>query len=63
MVKNLRRQGIGDEQVLVLPVGQRSQELLLIQKDMGGSVQHREVVPVKFVPMTGQVQNGRKLHS
>jgi protein-L-isoaspartate(D-aspartate) O-methyltransferase len=48
---------------LVIPVGQHSQELVLIQKDMGGSVQRREVVPVKFVPMTGQVRKGRKLHS
>ena len=43
---------------LVIPVGQSSQELLLIQKDMRGSVQRREILPVKFVPMTGQVREG-----
>jgi protein-L-isoaspartate(D-aspartate) O-methyltransferase len=48
---------------LVIPVGQHSQELVLIQKDMAGSVQRREVVPVKFVPMTGQAQKGPDIHS
>jgi protein-L-isoaspartate(D-aspartate) O-methyltransferase len=48
---------------LVIPVGESSQELLLIEKDMRGLVRHREVLPVKFVPMTGQAQKGRKIHS
>jgi protein-L-isoaspartate(D-aspartate) O-methyltransferase len=47
---------------LVIPVGQDSQKLLLIQKDMHGSVEGREVLSVKFVPMTGQAQKGRKSH-
>ncbi len=48
---------------LVIPVGQGSQELLLIQKDMHGAVQRREVLPVRFVPMTGQAQRVQKIHS
>jgi protein-L-isoaspartate(D-aspartate) O-methyltransferase len=44
---------------LVIPVGQSSQELLLIEKDLRGSIQRREVLPVTFVPMTGQAQNKR----
>ena len=45
---------------LVIPVGDNSQKLLLIEKDLHGAVQHRDVLPVKFVPMTGQAQKVRK---
>ena len=48
---------------LVIPVGQNSQELLLIQKDANGLVQRRQVLPVKFVPMTGEAQDNQKKHS
>jgi len=48
---------------LVIPVGKSSQELLLIERDLRGSIQHREVRPVKFVPMTGQAQKGQKKQS
>ena len=48
---------------LVIPVGDGSQELLLIEKDTHGSIQRREVLPVRFVPMTGQAQRVQKIHS
>lgn len=38
---------------LVIPVGQHSQELLLITKSPRG-VETRNVIPVRFVPMTGE---------
>jgi protein-L-isoaspartate(D-aspartate) O-methyltransferase len=43
---------------LVIPVGENSQELMLIEKDLHGSIQPRKVLPVSFVPMTGQAQKG-----
>jgi protein-L-isoaspartate(D-aspartate) O-methyltransferase len=48
---------------LVIPVGDDSQQLLLIEKDQHGSVHRRAVRPVTFVPMTGQAQKGRGGHS
>ena len=45
---------------LVVPVGDGSQELMLIEKDLYGGVKHREVLPVRFVPMTGQAQKVQK---
>lgn len=36
---------------LVIPVGEASQELLLIEKQADGSIATREVLPVKFVPL------------
>ena len=41
---------------LVIPVGGDAQELLLIEKDAHGTVTRREVLPVEFVPMTGEVE-------
>jgi len=38
---------------MVIPVGERFQTLLLIEKDMDGRVVQSEVAPVAFVPMTG----------
>jgi len=43
---------------LVLPVGETFQELLLVTKDKGG-VQKRRLLPVRFVPMTGEAQKKR----
>jgi protein-L-isoaspartate O-methyltransferase len=48
---------------LVIPVGRRSLELLLIQKNMRGLFQRQEVLPVTFVPMTDQAQKRQKIHS
>lgn len=38
---------------LVLPVGEASQDLLLLEKDPAGQLQRRSVTGVRFVPMTG----------
>lgn len=42
---------------MVIPVGRNFQELLLITKDEEG-VKEERVIPVRFVPMTGQAQEG-----
>lgn len=41
---------------LIIPVGQEYQELLVIEKQDDGSTDQRSVIPVRFVPMTGQAQ-------
>jgi protein-L-isoaspartate(D-aspartate) O-methyltransferase len=41
---------------LVLPVGEGWQELLLITKDASGRVHRKTLLPVLFVPMTGEAQ-------
>ena len=38
---------------MVLPVGEYSQELVVISKDQNGRITQREIIPVAFVPMTG----------
>ena len=38
---------------MVIPVGERWQTLVLIDKKEDGSVEQRDVAPVAFVPMTG----------
>ncbi len=43
---------------LVMPVGKREQYLVLIEKQLDGSVGQRRVAPVAFVPMTGEVLRG-----
>ena len=37
---------------LVVPVGQRFQELMLITKDAAGATTSTSIIPVKFVPLT-----------
>ena len=41
---------------MVIPVGSSffTQTLLLVQKDAGGRVRTRQVLPVRFVPLTGE---------
>jgi len=39
---------------LVIPVGRHYQTLCVVEKKADGTVQRRDVVPVTFVPMTGQ---------
>ncbi len=39
---------------LVIPVGDRDQELLLVEKAADGSVSRTALFPVRFVPMTGE---------
>lgn len=43
---------------MILPVGDAwgFQYLVLITRDLGGTLRRRQVMPVRFVPMTGQVQ-------
>ncbi|MEW6364245.1 MAG: protein-L-isoaspartate(D-aspartate) O-methyltransferase [Acidobacteriota bacterium] len=43
---------------LVIPVGDFSQELVVITKH-GGKAVTREVIPVRFVPMTGEAEKTR----
>lgn len=40
---------------MIIPVGSRfmTQQLLLVQKDMKGKVTNRQILPVRFVPLTG----------
>ncbi len=40
---------------MILPVGDFSQELMLIRKTKNGIIK-RSVLPVRFVPMTGEAQ-------
>jgi protein-L-isoaspartate(D-aspartate) O-methyltransferase len=42
---------------LVLPVGDAYQELVLVDKGLDGSVVEHSVLPVRFVPMTGEAQD------
>jgi protein-L-isoaspartate(D-aspartate) O-methyltransferase len=44
---------------LVIPVGRYAQELLLIEKRWDGSLLRTPVVPVQFVPMTGEAERPR----
>lgn len=41
---------------MVIPIGDRSQSLILIEKKMDGSISRRNVAPVRFVPMTGEAE-------
>jgi protein-L-isoaspartate(D-aspartate) O-methyltransferase len=43
---------------MVIPVGTGYQNLLLIEKQLDGSVTRTKVAPVAFVPMTGEAENG-----
>jgi len=45
---------------LVIPVGKYFQELLLVEKDQQGTVHRKSIVPVMFVPMTGEAEKRRK---
>jgi protein-L-isoaspartate(D-aspartate) O-methyltransferase len=44
---------------MVLPVGDNYQELRVLTKDASGSVEDRAVIPVLFVPMTGEAEERR----
>jgi protein-L-isoaspartate(D-aspartate) O-methyltransferase len=41
---------------MVIPVGESFQELILITKRRDGTVGKKSLLPVRFVPMTGEVQ-------
>jgi protein-L-isoaspartate O-methyltransferase len=40
----------------LLPVGEYDQELVVVEKHEEGTVSRRDVIPVRFVPMTGESQ-------
>jgi protein-L-isoaspartate(D-aspartate) O-methyltransferase len=44
---------------IVLPVGEGLQDLLVLTKQPDGSFNRRPVLPVRFVPMTGEAQRDR----
>jgi protein-L-isoaspartate(D-aspartate) O-methyltransferase len=44
---------------LVIPVGDFHQELMLITRDRDGRIVEKAVIPVRFVPMTGEAEKGR----
>jgi protein-L-isoaspartate(D-aspartate) O-methyltransferase len=44
---------------MVLPLGTVQQELLVLTKRPDGTVETRNVLPVRFVPMTGEAQSRR----
>jgi protein-L-isoaspartate(D-aspartate) O-methyltransferase len=44
---------------LVLPVGEAQQELIVIEKLPDGGVRRERVLPVRFVPMTGEAERRR----
>jgi protein-L-isoaspartate(D-aspartate) O-methyltransferase len=41
---------------LVVPEGDRDQELVVYEKSAGGELRRSSVIPVRFVPMTGRAQ-------
>jgi len=41
---------------MVIPVGENYQELYLLKKGENGKITKRSVIPVRFVPMTGEVE-------
>ncbi|MDH5717485.1 MAG: protein-L-isoaspartate(D-aspartate) O-methyltransferase [Spirochaetia bacterium] len=46
---------------MIVPVGEFYQELILIKKDSKGNIEKERLIPVRFVPMTGEAQK-RKIH-
>jgi protein-L-isoaspartate(D-aspartate) O-methyltransferase len=40
---------------MILPLGDREQNLILIQKDSQNRVSKTDLIPVRFVPMTGKI--------
>jgi len=44
---------------LVIPVGNYLQNLLLVEKRQDGSVVESNVLPVRFVPMTGEARSDK----
>jgi protein-L-isoaspartate(D-aspartate) O-methyltransferase len=41
---------------LVIPIGNREQELLIVEKSATGEIHKRTIAPVAFVPMTGEAR-------
>ncbi len=45
---------------LIAPVGKDLQDLIVVEKNLDGSIIRRSVMAVRFVPMTGQAQSNRQ---
>ncbi len=45
---------------MIIPVGDFYQELILITKQSDGTVKKKSVLPVRFVPMTGEAQTKKE---
>jgi protein-L-isoaspartate(D-aspartate) O-methyltransferase len=45
---------------MVIPVGELYQELLLITKTSKSTITRKSIIPVRFVPMTGEAQQKKK---
>jgi len=41
---------------MIIPVGEYAQELILVKKKPDGAIEKQAVLPVRFVPMTGEVE-------
>jgi len=44
---------------MILPLGGAYQELVLITRNQEGHLSRRELIPVRFVPMTGRAEGGQ----
>jgi len=42
---------------MILPLGEYNQQLILITKGPDGTLRQKSLIPVRFVPMTGQASN------
>ena len=45
---------------MIIPVGDYYQELILITKSSNGKITKKSILPVRFVPMTGEALKGKK---
>jgi protein-L-isoaspartate(D-aspartate) O-methyltransferase len=41
---------------MVIPVGSFFQELKVLSKDKSGNITEKDIIPVRFVPMTGEIE-------
>ncbi len=48
---------------MILPVGTWYQELILLTKNKKGKLEKKHLIPVRFVPMTGQIQEKQEYTS
>ena len=44
---------------MVIPVGGFFQELKVFTREADGSVSEKAIIPVRFVPMTGEIENAK----
>jgi len=48
---------LAPEGILVIPVGGFFQELKVFRKSRDGKLNEKDILPVRFVPMTGEIEN------